>query len=77
MTCLGNSGGNRFRFDLRFVDGAFLPRFRDRLRIERTKLKRIVLCNLEDVTSRLFISQLLTTSMSVLAGIFVLLIGDN
>jgi hypothetical protein len=27
---------NRFRFDLRFVDGEFLPRFRDRVRIERT-----------------------------------------
>jgi hypothetical protein len=32
---------NRFRGDLRFVDGEFLPRFRDRLRVERTfKLKR-------------------------------------
>jgi len=27
---------NRFRVDLRFVDGEFLPRFRDRLRVERT-----------------------------------------
>lgn len=32
---------NRLRADMRFVDGEFLPRFRDRLRIERTfKLKR-------------------------------------
>ncbi len=32
---------NRFRGDLRFVDREFLPRFRDRLRIERTfRLKR-------------------------------------
>jgi len=27
---------NRFRGDLRFVDGEFQPRFRDRLRVERT-----------------------------------------
>ncbi len=32
---------NRLRGDLRFVNGELLPRFRDRLRIERTfKLKR-------------------------------------
>jgi hypothetical protein len=35
---------NRFRGDLRFVDGEFLPRFRDRLRVERTlKLTRTAL----------------------------------
>ena len=32
---------NRFRGDLRFLDGEFVPRFRDRLRVERTfKLTR-------------------------------------
>ena len=35
---------NRLRVDLRFVDGGFLPRFRYRLRIERTfRVKRIPL----------------------------------
>jgi hypothetical protein len=35
---------NRFRMDLRLLDGEFVPRFRDRLRVERTfKLTRTAL----------------------------------